>query len=829
MSDQRMKNSDGENEPDSSGLLQPNGDFKRLRELLLGEETRKIDVLQEHLENPELHANDVGRVLHQAVQMNQQQLPGALADALSPAVESSLYASVRKDPDSLGDALFPVMMPAIRKSIISIMSGMVQSLNHMLENSFSLKGLKWRLESIQTGKSFAEIVMHHTLDYRVEQVFLIHKEDGSMLQHVSFMEEDSENADLVSSMLTAIQDFVRDSFQIEKNDSIEKLSIGNMVVNIEAGSKAVLAAVVRGNAPATFNETLQLCCESIHKQMAAELNNFDGDASLFNVIRPDMESCLISQTESPSTKSSNLKAKLALAALALVLIGWSGASWYQAERENNLVQALDALSGVVVIRTTHEQGTLLITGLRDPLVKEVGKLLHQYGFSKDDVTFAWTPYQSLEPDIQIRRIRRLLKPDAKIDLQLDGSILIISGIAQLSWLEQANTLLALPGITEIRSDTLLLSDSPEYLLQQAMKQLQPPETVHLSMRGETLIAAGKASHTWITKAAKVVERISGIKAYDGSKVLNMQSDRYLLSESIRLLQPPSTVHLSIQKAVLTAKGKASHAWIRKTTEAAIIIPGIKAYDDSKLVDIQSDSNLLKQAKRVLNPPSSVRLSINRGKLIAKGEAPSKWIKRTKNRVKRISGIKSFDTRRLIDSGSHAYVLAKVKRELQPPESVTLKLHNRELIITGIASAAWAERAGKLTLGIDGVNSVWMHELAVVEKVLGTLKTALHDTALHFTANSSRLMDGEASKIKLLSKQLIKQSELLQLTQAHVKVIGYSGLLGGQATALALSRATVLKREFLKNGLTSNQVKTSGKKAEEEGWSAQLDLIWSPLP
>ncbi|MDQ6998437.1 MAG: hypothetical protein Q9M17_06965 [Mariprofundus sp.] len=826
MSDQRVKNSEGENVP-KPGLPDPNGDLKRLKELLLGEETKKIDVLQEHLENPELHAGDVGRVLHQAAQLNQQQLPGALADALSPVVESSLYASVRKNPDRLGDALFPVMMPAIRKSIISIMSGMVQSLNQMLENSFSWQGLKWRLESIQTGKSFAEIVMYHTLDYRVEQVFLIHKEDGSMLQHVSFMEEDSENADLVSSMLTAIQDFVRDSFQVEENDSIEKLNIGNMVVNIESGSKAVLAAVVRGNAPTAFNETLQLCCESIHKQMAAELNNFDGDASVFNAIRPRMESCLISQTATPPSKP-NLKAKLVLAALAVMLVGWTGLSWYQAEREKSLIQALDALSGVVVIRTTHEQGALLISGLRDPLANNADALLHQYGISKDDVVFMWTPYQSLEPDIQVKRIKRLLKPDAKTQIQLDGSTLIITGMAHRAWLKQANTLLALAGISEIRSDTLVLSDSSDYLLQLAAKQLQPPETVHLSMLGETLIAAGKASHVWLTKAATAVDTIAGIKAFDASKVLNMQSDSYLLSESIRLLQPPSTVHLNVQDALLAATGKASQAWIRKTTKAAALIPDIKAYDDSKLVDTESNAYLLKKAERLLKPPASVRLSIKRSRLTAKGEASSKWIKNAHKQAQRISGIKGFDTRHLIDTGSNAYVLAKIRRELQPPESVNLKLQNHQLIISGIANAAWAKRAGKLTLGLDGVNSVWMRKLVVIEKVLAPLKTELRNTELRFVAHSNQFMDGETLKIKRLAQQLIKQSDLLRVTQAHVKVTGYSRLLGGHASALALSRATMVKRELVKNGLASSQVKTSGLKTRKEGWAAQLDLIWSPL-
>ena len=44
-----------------------------------------------------------------------------------------------------------------------------------------MQGLKWRVESIRTGRPFAEIVLMHSLLYRVEQVFLIHRETGLVL------------------------------------------------------------------------------------------------------------------------------------------------------------------------------------------------------------------------------------------------------------------------------------------------------------------------------------------------------------------------------------------------------------------------------------------------------------------------------------------------------------------------------------------------------------------------------------------------------------------------------------------------------------------------
>ena len=59
--------------------------------------------------------------------------------------------------------------------------------------------------------SFAEVVLKHTLVYRVEHVFLIHRHTGLLIAHAASQDATSQDPQLVSSMLSAIQDFVRDS------------------------------------------------------------------------------------------------------------------------------------------------------------------------------------------------------------------------------------------------------------------------------------------------------------------------------------------------------------------------------------------------------------------------------------------------------------------------------------------------------------------------------------------------------------------------------------------------------------------------------------------
>ena len=58
------------------------------------------------------------------------------------------------------------------------------------------------------GNTFAEVVLRHTLVYQVEHAFLIHGHTGLLIAHAAAENATSQDPQLVSSMLTAIQDFI---------------------------------------------------------------------------------------------------------------------------------------------------------------------------------------------------------------------------------------------------------------------------------------------------------------------------------------------------------------------------------------------------------------------------------------------------------------------------------------------------------------------------------------------------------------------------------------------------------------------------------------------
>ena len=439
--------------PLGEASLRP-GDLEQLQELLFGREKEKIVHLQERLENPALHAQDVGRVLPQAVAFAGAQ-DDQLARALTPTVEAALKDSVRRNPGVLADAIFPVLGPAIRKAIAETFSKLVQSLNQTLEHSLSVQGLKWRLEAARTGKSFAEVVLAHTLVYRVEQVFLIHRETSLLLQHVNAAHVAPQDADLVSGMLSAIQDFARDSFQVAGGEALETLRVGELNVWVETGPRATLAAVIRGAAPEDFHAMLQNALERIHAEQGVALEAFDGNAAPFAAARVHLENCLLVQFGGPAQQSS---AKLWIGASlgVFALLVWLFFAVRESRRWNDYLQILKAQEGIVVTEATRSWEKFRVEGLRDPLAAEPQALLARTKLNTNKITSRWEAYQALSPGLVRARAERRLAPPPGVSLRFEDGVLYAEGFAPRGWAETARrTAEFLPGVQQFNTERLL--------------------------------------------------------------------------------------------------------------------------------------------------------------------------------------------------------------------------------------------------------------------------------------------------------------------------------------------------------------------------------------
>src|SRR5580698_6534065 len=253
-----------------SDMPEPAGALAELRELLVGQELEDLASVQARLADPAKRAADLAQVLPTAIKAAKA---NSLREALEPLVENTLHNAVRNHPQKLVDAIYPIMGPAIRTSIAASIREFAESLNQIVRKSFSFQSIRWRIEALITGKSFSDILIARSLTYSVEQVFLIHRESGLLLQHAAAEGSVLKDADMISGMLTAIKDFLSDSFA-EGGQELETVDAGRFKLWLTYGSRVLLVGAVNGTAPADLRKTFRKALDGIEESFQKQIDNF---------------------------------------------------------------------------------------------------------------------------------------------------------------------------------------------------------------------------------------------------------------------------------------------------------------------------------------------------------------------------------------------------------------------------------------------------------------------------------------------------------------------------------------------------------------------------
>ena len=145
-------------------------ELDELKQILFGEEQRTISALRERIVNPRQRAQDMAECLSESLSISADKGSELTQSLQTPVTECVKYVA-RENTHVFANALFPVIMPAIRRSILDSLRSFIQNINQTIDQSFSARGVRWRLEALRTGVPFHEIVLKQTLVYRVEQVF----------------------------------------------------------------------------------------------------------------------------------------------------------------------------------------------------------------------------------------------------------------------------------------------------------------------------------------------------------------------------------------------------------------------------------------------------------------------------------------------------------------------------------------------------------------------------------------------------------------------------------------------------------------------------------
>ncbi len=436
-------------------------DLDQLKELLFGAEKEALDSIAERVERPEVRAADVADILPEAIRQRHRK-DKELVESLTEPVGECLHQAFRDDPQTYGDALYPVMGPAIRKSIMHTLRTFAQQINEAVEHSVSPKGLRWRWQASRAGIPFGEYVLQKTLRYRVEQAYLISRENGLLMGHAHHEASKIKDSDAVSAMFTAIQDFVKESFSPDRTGRLESADMGEFTLWAVHGPHALLVCVIRGVPPKSLRGDLSAILERIHFRYGEAIREYRGDTSSVQDVEVELERCLRFEARQEEDEAHR---GIPIAVIIVLLLLLAGAvflgvrSWLYSQQLETFGNALNEAPGIHVTGLERDGGQFRVRGLRDPLALSVDTIAINTGLEPMRVEASMQRFQSLEPEIVLMRAERLLGQPGDVRYELVDGVLRLSGDAPAAWIDGLEPRIGgLAGVDRLDADGLTSTD-----------------------------------------------------------------------------------------------------------------------------------------------------------------------------------------------------------------------------------------------------------------------------------------------------------------------------------------------------------------------------------
>jgi|MDSW01.1.fsa_nt_gb hypothetical protein len=128
--------------------------------------------------------------------------------------------------------------------------------------------------------------------FMVEAVYLVYN-DGRLLNH-AVSEKQQTDAEILTSMLSAVNDFVGES--LGKEGTIGNLQFGDNTIVIEKGKNCYIAAMAHGSTTKDFRSEVKKLVSKIEMDHVKDLTKWNGDVSLFENRNTDLVKIMLQST-----------------------------------------------------------------------------------------------------------------------------------------------------------------------------------------------------------------------------------------------------------------------------------------------------------------------------------------------------------------------------------------------------------------------------------------------------------------------------------------------------------------------------------------------------
>jgi outer membrane protein OmpA-like peptidoglycan-associated protein len=415
-----------------------------------------------------------------------------------------------------------------------------------------------------------------------------------LIAHVAAENAVSQDPQLISSMLVAIQDFVRDSFSGAEYQGLDSLQLGELRLWSEPGPFAALVVVIRGDPPEGLHDTMRDTLSRVHAERHHALESFNGDSEGLGDVEARLSELVALGEHAPPRSRLGRVILLGFLLLPLIAAGaWAAWWWHNQRLWEGYLERLRAQPGIVISEARRRDGKFVVSGLRDPLASDPSALLGEAGIDPARVETHFGPYQALDPQSVLKRLKLTLNPPPSVTLAIAGDRIVAQGSAPRPWLDRAHAVAQmLPAgspvfdLAGVRNE----DEADEQQWRAYMERLRAEPGIVITKseaRDGKFVVSGLRDPlavdplTLLTETGIDPARVeANFEPYEGL------DPQFVLKRLQASLNPPPGVTFAIDGDRIVAKGSASSPWIARARRAGSLLPaGAPVFDLSAMRDI----------------------------------------------------------------------------------------------------------------------------------------------------------------------------------------------------------------------------------------------------
>ena len=341
-------------------------DLARVKSLLFDEEQELLGRLAQRLDEVESDFRDdeqlsqrVAGILSDALREAEIADHDTLAQSMAPLVVATIRSEIVNSRDQMVEALYPITGQLVSAYVSNAMRDLMTDINRRLESGLSGRRLFLRGKSLLTGQPYGELLLAELNAPRVEELYLIRRSSGELIDRWMAPAPISEGADkkvsagtsepdadehLVGSFLTAITEFSREAFKADQA-SLQTLDLKRYRIFLRASPAHLVAAKCHGHIPRNVERALDNVFVEILAEHADALAGAEATtkADLLTVL-PDFAARFEEQVADITTanqSSGNGFAVALVSAIALLALGWIGwttaVNWHEESVRNQIL------------------------------------------------------------------------------------------------------------------------------------------------------------------------------------------------------------------------------------------------------------------------------------------------------------------------------------------------------------------------------------------------------------------------------------------------------------------------------------------------------------